>query len=85
MRTRLVFSLVACVLSLAVASPAVAAPPSIDDQTFTVSREDALQAYEEFGDIFLDCGEFVVSRGLHRQAAGYHLRGSRTSADFVHR
>jgi hypothetical protein len=60
MRTRFVLIIVACVLSLAVASPAAAAPPIIDDQTFTVTREDALAAYEEFGDVFQECDDFVV-------------------------
>ena len=43
---RLALSIVAGVLSLAVASPAVAAPPTIEDQPMTVTREDALAAYE---------------------------------------
>jgi hypothetical protein len=60
MRTRLLLSIVAGALSLAVASPAVAAPPSIDDQTFTVSREQALEAYAVTGMPYLDCGDFVV-------------------------
>jgi hypothetical protein len=60
MRIRFAFSVFAGVLSLAVASPAVAAPPVIEDQTFTVSREQALAAYEEFGQVYLDCGDFVV-------------------------
>jgi hypothetical protein len=58
--TRLVLSIVAGVLSLAVASPAVAAGPTIVDETVTVTREDALAAYEEFGEVFQDCGDFVV-------------------------
>jgi outer membrane receptor protein involved in Fe transport len=57
---RLALLIVAGVLSLAVASPAVAAPPTIDDQTFTVTRADALAAYEESGEVFQDCGDFVV-------------------------
>ncbi|HET6752576.1 MAG TPA: hypothetical protein VFH23_01335 [Jiangellaceae bacterium] len=58
--TRLVLSIVAGVLSLAVASPAVAAGPTIVDETVTVTREDALAAYGEFGEVFQDCGDFVV-------------------------
>ena len=42
---RLALSIVAGVLSLAVASSAVAAPPTIEDQPLTVTREDALAAY----------------------------------------
>jgi hypothetical protein len=58
---RLVLSIVAGVLSLAVASPAVAAPPTIVDDTVTVTREDALAAYAaDPTDIFQDCGDFVV-------------------------
>jgi hypothetical protein len=57
---RLALSIVAGVLSLAVASPAVAAPPTIEDQPLTVTREDALAAYEESGEVFQDCGDFVV-------------------------
>jgi hypothetical protein len=57
---RLALSVVAGVLSLAVASPAAAAPPTIVDDTVTVTREDALAAYEESGEIFQDCGDFVV-------------------------
>ena len=57
---RLALSVVAGVLSLAVSSPAAAAPPTIVDETVTVTREDALAAYEESGEIFQDCGEFVV-------------------------
>ena len=60
MRTRLALIIVACVLSFAVASPAAAAPPVIDDQTFTVTRADALAAYEESGEVFQDCDDFVV-------------------------
>ena len=61
MRTRLVLSIVAGVLSLAVASPAVAAEPTIVDETVTVTREDALAAYAANPDeIFQDCGDFVV-------------------------
>src|SRR6266540_5873035 len=61
MRTRLVLSIGAGVLSLAVASPAVAAEPTIVDETVTVTREDALAAYAANPDeIFLDCGDFVV-------------------------
>jgi hypothetical protein len=60
-RTRLVLSIVAGVLSLAVASPAVAAEPTIVDETVTVTREDALAAYAANPDeIFQDCGDFVV-------------------------
>jgi hypothetical protein len=57
---RLALSIVAGVLSLVVASPAVAAPPTIEDQPMTVTREDALAAYEEFGDVFQECDDFVV-------------------------
>jgi hypothetical protein len=61
MRARLVLSIVAGVLSLAVASPAAAAPPTIVDDTVTVTREDALAAYAANpDDIFQDCGDFVV-------------------------
>jgi hypothetical protein len=58
--TRLALSIAAGVLSLAVASPAVAAGPTIVDETVTVTREDALAAYGEFGEVFQDCGDFVV-------------------------
>jgi hypothetical protein len=58
---RLALAIVAAVLSLAVASPAVAAPPTIDDEPMTVTREDALEAYAANpDDIFQDCGDFVV-------------------------
>jgi hypothetical protein len=58
---RLALSIVAGVLSLAVASPAVAAPPTIEDQPMTVTREDALAAYTADPEaIFQDCGDFVV-------------------------
>jgi hypothetical protein len=57
---RLALSIVAGVLSLAVASPAVAAPPTIEDQPLTVTREDALAAYANSDEIFQDCGDFVV-------------------------
>jgi hypothetical protein len=58
---RLALSIVAGVLSLAVASPAVAAPPTIEDQPLTVTREEALEAYTANpDDIFQDCGDFVV-------------------------
>jgi hypothetical protein len=58
---KLVLAIVAGVLSLAVASPAVAAPPTIEDQPLTVTREDALAAYAaDPTDIFQDCGDFVV-------------------------
>jgi hypothetical protein len=61
MRARLVLSILAGVLSLAVASPAVAAEPTIVDETVTVTREDALAAYAANPDeIFQDCGDFVV-------------------------
>ncbi len=61
MRTRLVLSIVAGVLSLAVASPAVAAEPTIVDETVTVTHQDALDAYAaDPTDIFQDCGDFVV-------------------------
>lgn len=61
MRTRLVLFIVAGVLSLAVVSPAVAAEPTIVDETVTVTREDALAAYAANPDeIFQDCGDFVV-------------------------
>jgi hypothetical protein len=58
---KLALSIVAGVLSLAVASPAVAAPPTIEDQPMTVTRADALAAYDaDPTDIFQDCGDFVV-------------------------
>ena len=58
---RLALAIVAGVLSLAVASPAVAAPPTIEDQPLTVTRGDALAAYAaDPTDIFQDCGDFVV-------------------------
>jgi hypothetical protein len=57
---RLALSIVAGVLSLAVASPAVAAPPTIEDQPLTVTRQDALDAYANSDEIFQDCGDFVV-------------------------
>ena len=58
---RLALSVVAGVLSLAVASPAAAAPPTIVDDTVTVTRADALAAYTANPDeIFQDCGDFVV-------------------------
>jgi hypothetical protein len=58
---KLALSIVAGVLSLAVASPAVAAPPIIEDQPLTVTREDALAAYAaDPTNIFQDCGDFVV-------------------------
>lgn len=42
-------------------SPAVAAEPTIVDETVTVTREDALAAYAANPDeIFQDCGDFVV-------------------------
>ena len=45
------------------ASSAVAAPPTIEDQPLTVTREDALAAYAaDPTDVFQDCGDFVVSR-----------------------
>ena len=55
-----VLSIVVGVLNLTVASTAAAAKPTIEDLTVTVTREDALAAYEEFGDAFQDCGDFVV-------------------------
>jgi hypothetical protein len=58
---RLALSVVAGVLSLAVVSPAAAAPPTIVDDTVTVTREEALDAYAaDPTDIFQDCGDFVV-------------------------
>jgi hypothetical protein len=58
---RLALSVVAGVLSLAVVSPAAAAPPTIVDDTVTVTREEALDAYIATpDDIFQDCGDFVV-------------------------
>jgi hypothetical protein len=58
---RLALSVVAGVMSLAVVSPAAAAPPTIVDDTVTVTREDALAAYAaDPTDIFQDCGDFVV-------------------------
>ena len=58
---RLALSVVAGVLSLAVASPAAAAPPTIVDDTVTVTREDALAAYAaDPTNVFQDCGDFVV-------------------------
>jgi hypothetical protein len=59
-RNRCVAAALALTAGMLTASPAVAAPPSIDDQTFTVSREQALEAYEESGIPYLDCGDFVV-------------------------
>jgi hypothetical protein len=57
----LALSIVAGVLSLAVASPAVAAPPTIEDQPMTVTRADALAGYDaDPTDVFQDCGDFVV-------------------------
>ena len=59
--TRLALSVVAGVLSLAVASPAVAAEPTIVDDTVTVTREEALAAYAaDPTNIFQDSGDFVV-------------------------
>jgi len=61
MRTRFVLSIVAGVLSLAVASPAAAAPPTIVDDTVTVTRQEALDEYAaDPTNIFQDCGDFVV-------------------------
>ena len=58
---RLALAIVAGVLSLAVASPAVAAPPTIEDEPMTVTRAEALAAYAaDPDDIFQDCGDFVV-------------------------
>jgi hypothetical protein len=58
---RLALSVVAGVMSLAVVSPAAAAPPTIVDDTVTVTREEALAAYDANpDDIFQDCGDFVV-------------------------
>ena len=58
---RLALSIVAGVLSLAVASPAFAAKPIMGDETVTVTRQDALDAYAaDPTDIFQDCGDFVV-------------------------
>jgi hypothetical protein len=58
---RLALAIVAGVLSLAVASPAVAAPPTIEDQPLTVTRAEALAAYaDDAANIFQDCGDFVV-------------------------
>jgi hypothetical protein len=58
---RLTLSIVAGLLSLAVASPAVAAKPTISDETVTVTRQDALEAYAaDDTNIFQDCGDFVV-------------------------
>ncbi len=58
---RLALSVVAGVLSLAVASPAAAAPPTIVDDTVTVTREEALAEYAaDPSNIFQDCGDFVV-------------------------
>ena len=45
---------------LSLVGPAVAARPTIEDVTVTVTREDALAAYEEIGEVFQDCGDFVV-------------------------
>ena len=59
--TRLASSIVAGVLSLAVASPAVAAKPTIADETVTVTREEALAEYAaDPSNVFQDCGDFVV-------------------------
>ncbi|MET0915639.1 MAG: hypothetical protein ABWY81_05520 [Jiangellaceae bacterium] len=58
---RLALSVVAGVLSLAVVSPAAAAPPTIVDDTVTVTREDALDGYAaDPTKLFQDCGDFVV-------------------------
>jgi hypothetical protein len=58
---RLALSIVAGVLSLVVATPAVAAKPTISDETVTVTRQDALDAYaDDPTDIFQDCCDFVV-------------------------
>jgi hypothetical protein len=58
---RLALAIVAGVLSLAVASPAVAAPPTIEDEPMTVTRAEALAAYaDDPANIFQDCGDFVV-------------------------
>ena len=58
---RLALSVVAAVLSLAVASPAAAAPPTIVDDTVTVTRDEALAEYAaDPSNIFQDCGDFVV-------------------------
>ena len=58
---RLALSVVAGVLSLAVASPAAAAPPTIVDDTVTVTREEALAEYAaDPSNVFQDCGDFVV-------------------------
>ena len=58
---RLALSVVAGVLSLAVASPAAAAPPTIVDDTVTVTRDEALAEYAaDPSNIFQDCGDFVV-------------------------
>ena len=58
---RLALSIVAGVLSLAVASSAVAAPPTIEDQPLTVTREDALAGYAaDPTDVLQDCGDFMV-------------------------
>ena len=45
---------------LGLVGPAVAAGPTIENVTVTVTREDALAAYEESGEVFQDCGVFVV-------------------------
>lgn len=55
-----VLSILLGVVSLVAAGPAVAAKPTIEDLTITVTRADALAAYEEFGDVFQECGDFVV-------------------------
>jgi hypothetical protein len=59
-RNRCVAAALALTAGMLTASPAVAAPPSIDEQTFTVSREQALETYVETGEPLLDCGDFVV-------------------------
>jgi hypothetical protein len=61
-RTRFLLSIIiGGVLSLALASPAVAAPPTIAEEMVTVTRADARAAYAANpDDIFQDCGDFVV-------------------------
>lgn len=45
----------------AAASPAIAAPPEIEDQVFTFTQQEALQAYAaDPSDVLADCGTFDV-------------------------
>jgi hypothetical protein len=60
-RFMILLGIIVAAIGLGGAPSAVAAPPSISDQTVTVTREDALAAYEEDpSNVFQDCGTFVV-------------------------